>query len=783
MAQHETAERIRVQGLVQGVGFRPTVWHLARECGLRGRVWNDAKGVQIHLCGELSQIDRFCRRLLEQPPPLARIDLLERESVSELPEASEFVIATSQGGEIQAGVVADAATCDACLEDFQDPHNRRYRYPFTNCTHCGPRLTIVEGIPYDRANTSMRHFTLCEDCRREYENPADRRFHAQPNACPSCGPRVWLCDAQGNQIESDNRDEDAIHEASRQLDQGAIVAIKGVGGFHLACDATNEMAVATLRQRKRRYQKPFALMARDCSVIRNYCSLSETEARLLAESAAPIVLLSRDDEALLPDNLAPGQSTLGFMLPYTPLHHLLLASWNRPLVMTSGNIVEEPQCIDNREATERLQPLADLFLLHDREIINRVDDSVVRLIDSEPRLLRRARGYAPEPLPLPEGFEQVPELLALGGELKNTFCLLRQGQGILSQHIGDLENLISYQDYLKNLELYTSLYNHHPTHLVADLHPNYRSTQHARALAEESNLELLLVQHHHAHIASVLADNRWPLSGGQVLGIALDGSGYGEDGTIWGGEFLLADYTGYQRLGHLSSVALPGGTQAIRQPWRNTFSQLNHYLGWENVINQWCDLEPVSWLSNQPVEVLSQMIRGGVNSPLSSSCGRLFDGVAALLNICREQISYEGQAAIELESLAQQGRNSGNGNYRLQIVSDSNLLRLDSGSLWSSLLEDLRSGISREIIAWRFHFGLALSVADMASVLAREAGVNTIALSGGVFQNKTLFELVTDHLIKQGFRVLSHHQLPSNDGGLALGQAAIGAANVLKLNQ
>ncbi|MES9851508.1 MAG: carbamoyltransferase HypF [Candidatus Thiodiazotropha sp. L084R] len=776
---HQIAERIRVQGLVQGVGFRPTVWHLARESGLRGSVWNDAQGVEIHVCGQQEQLDRFCQRLLEEPPPLARIDALERESVSEMPEESEFVIAVSRGGEIQTGVVPDAATCDACVEDFQDPYNRRYRYPFTNCTHCGPRLTIVEGIPYDRTNTSMRHFLLCDDCRAEYENPADRRFHAQPNACPRCGPKVWLCDAQGKVIEPRNSDEDAIHEASRHLAQGSIVAIKGVGGFHLACDGSDETAIANLRQRKRRYHKPFALMARDYDVIRNYCSLNDAEAALLAGTAAPIVLLLRHDKDELPDNLAPGHSSLGFMLPYSPLHHLLLADWDRPLVMTSGNIIEEPQCIDNQEATERLQPLADLFLLHDREIFNRVDDSVVRLVDGESRLLRRARGYAPTPLQLPEGFEPAPQLLALGGELKNTFCLVRQGQAILSQHIGDLENLISYQDYLKNLELYRSLYDHHPTHLAADLHPNYRSTQYARVLAEESNLQLLLVQHHHAHIASVLAENGWPLKGGQVLGIALDGSGYGDDGTIWGGEFLLAGYTGYQRLGHLSSVALPGGTQAIKQPWRNTFSQLNHYLGWENVIRQWGDLESVIWLNQQPLEVLSQMIKGGVNSPMSSSCGRLFDGVAALLNICREEISYEGQAAIELESAAQRGRESGSGNYRLHIISDSGLQRLDSASLWLSMLDDLSNGVPREEIAWRFHLGLANGVSEMASGLAKEKGVDTIALSGGVFQNKTLFELVTTRLNNQGFSVLSHHQIPSNDGGLALGQAVIGAANAL----
>ena len=775
----ETAERIRVQGLVQGVGFRPKVWHLARECGLRGSVWNDAQGVEIHICGQAAQIDRFCQLLLEDPPPLARIDELKRQSTDSLPEQASFEISVSQQGEIQTGVVPDAATCQACIEDFQDPQNRRFRYPFTNCTHCGPRLTIVERIPYDRANTSMRHFPLCEACRSEYEDPADRRFHAQPNACSECGPKVWLCNVRGDVIEPSEAGEDAIQEASRRLVQGAILAIKGIGGFHLACDGTNEQAVTTLRERKRRHHKPFALMARDCEVIRRYCKLSESEAGLLAESSAPILLLEQLEHNGLPENLAPGQASLGFMLPYSPLHHLLLADWDRPLVMTSGNMIEEPQCIDNREATERLQPLADLFLLHDREIINRVDDSVVRLVDGEARLLRRARGYAPAPIPLPEGFEQAPELLALGGELKNTFCLLRQGQGILSQHIGDLENLISYQDYLKNLELYAGLYDHHPSHLVADRHPNYRSTQHARALAEEQGLELLLVQHHHAHIASVLAENNWPLDGGEVIGIALDGSGYGDDGTIWGGEFLLADYRGFQRVGHLNPVPLPGGVQAIKQPWRNTFSQLNHYLGWQTVVDQWGDLEPVKWLQQQPIEVLVRMVSGGVNSPMSSSCGRLFDGVAGLLNLCREEISYEGQAAIELETLARLGRVQEDEGYRLNPVVADGVQCLQAERLWLGLLQDLRQGVAVEQIAWRFHSGLAISISELAVQLARQAELDTIALSGGVFQNKTLFELVSANLSGQGFRLLSHRQVPSNDGGLALGQAAIGAAVAL----
>ncbi|MEW8334800.1 MAG: carbamoyltransferase HypF [Candidatus Thiodiazotropha sp.] len=779
MSGLEVAEQIRVQGLVQGVGFRPTVWRLARDNGLRGAVWNDSRGVEIHVCGEQVRIDRFCEQLLSQPPPLARIDALKRHPTERLPAQLEFVITESRSGQVQTGVVPDAATCEACREEIADPHNRRYRYPFTNCTHCGPRLTIVEGIPYDRSHTSMRHFPMCDACEAEYGDPADRRFHAQPNACPVCGPRVWLSDGTGRAVGAEREGEDAIAVAQRRLAEGAILAIRGIGGFHLACDAGNEAAVARLRERKGRYHKPFALMARDCGIIRRYCQLDDAGEELLKATAAPILLLPRNPECTLPENIAPRQTTLGFMLPYSPLHQLLLAGWERPLVMTSGNRVEEPQCIDNQEAAQRLQPLADLFLLHDREIINRVDDSVVRIMDGRPRVLRRARGYAPAPLRLPQGFDRVPPLLALGGELKNTFCLTREGEAILSQHIGDLENLVSYQDYLKNLELYGKLFDHRPQRLIADLHPNYRSTQHAGKLSEQLGVPLVLVQHHHAHIASVLAENDWPLRGGRVLGIALDGSGYGADGMVWGGEFLVADYIDYRRVAWLTPIPLPGGTQAILQPWRNSFSQLNHYLGWQRVMAEWGDLEPIEWLGGQQVDLLGRMIEGGVNSPLSSSCGRLFDAVAALLGICREAISYEGQAAIELEAVASVHRNSGLRPYALHRRIDGRDCLLDCATLWTGLLEDLRQGRDRGEISWRFHLGLAAGLCQTAIDLARQQGLDTIALSGGVFQNLTLFELVTARLREAGFRVLSQRRVPANDGGLALGQAAIGAARSL----
>ncbi len=775
MAETVRVERIRVRGLVQGVGFRPTVWRLARECGLNGEVWNDSQGVEMRVSGASARIDELCRRLCEEAPPLARIDAIERRIEQTAQPMEGFHIRPSRQGEARTGVVPDAAICPACRREIDDPANRRYRYPFTNCTHCGPRLSIVERIPYDRANTSMRHFPLCSACAREYADPADRRFHAQPNACPQCGPQLWLLDAQGEPCALPP-DRDALQIAGERLARGEILAIKGLGGFHLACDAASEQAVDRLRARKGRYHKPFALMARDLEVVRRYVRVSPAEAALLQSPAAPIVLLQREGGGRLASGVAPGQVSLGFMLPYTPLHHLLLAAWARPLVMTSGNRVEEPQCIDNREAADRLQPLADGFLLHDREIINRVDDSVARIMDGQTRVLRRARGYAPAPIALPEGFASAPPLLALGGELKNTFCLGRPGEAILSQHLGDLENLISYQDYLHNLELYRQLFDHRPMGLVADLHPNYRSTHQARELAERLSLPLIQVQHHHAHIASVLAENGWPLQGGAVLGIALDGSGYGGDGTVWGGEFLLADYRGFRRLGAFRPMPLPGATQAILQPWRNSFSQLHTTLGWSGVCERWGGLEAVQWLSARPLDTLTRMVESGLNTPLTSSCGRLFDAVAALLGICRESISYEGQAAIELEAAALSASDLAHAGYPFGVQRQEGLRLLDPTPLWPALLDDLGSGVPKPEIAWRFHQGLIAGVAGLAGELAAEAGVETLALSGGVFQNRTLFEGLSQRLRAAGLRVLSHRLVPANDGGLSLGQLSIGAA-------
>ncbi len=774
-------EQIRVRGLVQGVGFRPTVWRVARELGVCGDVRNDGEGVLIRLWAQPGTIASFCRRLTEECPPLARIDALERTLLAEGSGPDEFRIIASETTAVRTGIVADAATCAACLSEIHDPDDRRYRYPFTNCTHCGPRLSIVCAIPYDRANTSMSAFPMCKDCNREYADPADRRFHAQPNACPVCGPRAWLQDKSGVRMDPAVAGvADAVALAGRLLGQGGILAIKGIGGFHLACDACDATAVSELRRRKRRYAKPFAQMARDLDVIRRYCAVSSQEAELLASPAAPILLLDMDGPERVAADVAPGQSTLGFMLPYSPLHHLLLRDWDRPLVMTSGNLSEEPQCIDNEDAQRRLEALADYSLSHDRDILNRVDDSVVRIMDGAPRFLRRARGYAPAPIPLPPGFEAAPPVLAFGGELKNSICLLQDGKAILSQHLGDLEEARTAAEYERTIGLYRALFQQEPRVVSVDLHPDYRSAQLGREWAASAGLRLVEVQHHFAHIASVLADNGWPLDAGRVLGIALDGLGYGEDGTIWGGELLVADYGGYKRVGHLKQVPLPGGTKAILEPWRNAYAHLVTHFGWEEVERRYPDLDLIRFLVRKPLTVLATMLERGLGSPLSSSCGRLFDAVAAALDLSREGVSYEGQAAIELETLAVSALGSCGHGYPFAVETRADCHILDPAPMWQALLDELSAGERTDAISARFHLGLAESVVSLAQTLSDLHGLETVALSGGVFQNRILLEQVSTRLRALGLQVLSHRQVPSNDGGISLGQAVVAAARNLK---
>jgi len=769
---------IRVRGTVQGVGFRPTVWRLARELGLAGEVLNDGAGVLIRAWGDAERLVALQARLLREAPPLAHIESIEQSGLAGMPPPGPFRIAPSASGSVRTGVSPDAASCASCLAEIADPGDRRFRYPFTNCTHCGPRLSIIRSIPYDRANTSMASFTMCPACRQEYEAPPDRRFHAQPNACPVCGPRTWLEEARSGEPVGPREAIDAVAHASRLLREGCIVAIKGIGGFHLACDARDEEAVARLRARKRRHAKPFALMVRDLATADRYAVVTDEEREALRGPAAPIVLLpSRREGPGLASALAPGQATLGIMLPYTPLHTLLLEDWDSPLVMTSGNVSDEPQCVDNRDARERLRDIADYLLLHDREIVNRVDDSVVRRTDGSLCVLRRARGYAPSPLPLAAALAGAPPVLALGGELKNAICLLSRGEAVVSQHLGDLENAATADEYERCIRLYRDLYRFEPEILAVDAHPDYRSTRLGREWALRAGLSLEVVQHHHAHAASVLAENRWSTDAPPVIAVVLDGLGYGLDECIWGGEFLLAGYGSCERLAHLKYAPMPGGTKAILEPWRNTFAQIVTHFGWDAFHARWGGTELSRWLETRPLDALRAMLERGVNSPQTSSCGRLFDAVAAALGVCRDMIHYEGQAAIELEALATTIRDEGG--YGFAIGSGAHLAMLDPAPCWEELFDDLARGTDRRVIAARFHRGLARAIADLATRLARTAGLGTVALSGGVLQNRLLHETLAAALRARGLDVLCQRRVPSNDGGLSLGQAAVAAARGL----
>jgi hydrogenase maturation protein HypF len=783
MESLQTVE-IRVRGTVQGVGFRPTVWRLACDEGLVGEVLNDGFGVLIRTTGNSDAISQFLTRLHSEAPPLSQIEDVETQ-VLNLLDFKDFRIAESVSGENCTRVTPDAAICAACRAEVLDPRERRFGYPFANCTHCGPRFSIVKEVPYDRVNTTMADFLMCAFCVSEYQQPADRRFHAQPIACPACGPSIWL-EGMNPSATSDNPTAaSALDSAIELIKRGAVVAIRGLGGFHLACDATNPEAVQRLRRRKHRYGKPFALMATDLDTIRRYCNVTRAEADLLQSPEAPIVLLSANGIEKLPEEIAPGLNTVGFMLPYTPLHLLLTRQIDRPLVMTSGNISDEPQVTSLDTARIALQEIADAMLMHDREIANRIDDSVVRIVAGKPSLLRRARGYAPSAVRLPPGFAEAPDLLAFGGELKATFCVLKDGAAILSQHQGDLEDISTFEDYQKNLQLYSRIYDHKPCLLVADMHPEYLSAKLAKQRAVDDQLPLVEVQHHHAHIASCMVENGVPLDAPPVLGIAIDGLGFGDDGTIWGGEFLLADYRGYRRIATFKPVAMVGGVQAIREPWRNTYAHLIAGLGWEKFAEEFSTLELYRYLIAKPLPTIDRMLKTGLNVPLASSCGRLFDAVAAALGLCADRALFEGQGAMELEALAESYRLSATESpYDFSITEQANgLLYLESLPMWQALLEDLGRQTPVARIAARFHHGLANAIRDMVARIRSIIGgdsLNTIALSGGCFQNKLLLEEVVRLLKADRLSCLLHAKVPTNDGGLALGQAAIAAARQIE---
>ncbi len=759
--------RIRVRGLVQGVGFRPHVWHIAQRFGVTGRVLNDGDGVEIAAWSGPADLDRFVDTLRVEAPPLARIDDICVADGGDGPRPEEFVIVESSHGTIATGVVADAATCSACLGEIFDAGDRRHDYAFANCTHCGPRLSIINGIPYDRAMTSMDAFDMCRACRSEYDDPADRRFHAQPNACPDCGPRLWLEDDSGEMGSTD-----PIADAARLIAKGAIIAIKGIGGFHLACDATDNDIVYTLRNRKKRYAKPLAVMVRDLEMAARYCRVSKDEATMLTAPSASIVLLAAAGEAVA-ETIAPGHDNLGVMLPYTPLHHLLMARIDRPIVLTSGNLSDEPQAIDNEDARARLAGIADYWLCHDRGIVNRLDDSVVRLDAPGLSILRRARGLAPEPILLHEAFQDSGPVLAMGGELKSTFCLLRGRNAVLSQHMGDLEEAATHGDFRNNLALYQTLFAFEPRAIVVDSHPDYLSTQWGVACAKEAGIPVFRAQHHHAHLAACLAEHAIAPDDDRSVGIILDGLGLGEDGTIWGGEFLLGGYGGFERVGHFDPVALPGGAMAVREPWRNAYAHLRHAFG-ADALDGLQGTKFGALLRRKPLETIDRMIERGVNSPASSSAGRLFDAVAAMIGVCIERQAYEGQAAMELEALARPSLCDRDG-YPIERRAQNGRVVLTWSMLWRRLLADLTRGVEPALIAARFHLGLCEAIADAAVQIAENHQTRRIILSGGVMQNRIVLEDLFARLKGMDLDVLVHRLVPANDGGLALGQSAIGA--------
>ncbi|HEV2536714.1 MAG TPA: carbamoyltransferase HypF [Streptosporangiaceae bacterium] len=749
---------IRVAGVVQGVGFRPFVYSLATGLGLTGLVGNDTDGVFAEVEGPPAAVAEFLRRLEADAPPLARIEKVTTRTISPARSEKSFVIAAStSGGPRRTLVSADTATCADCLRELSNPADRRYRHPFINCTNCGPRFTIVRDVPYDRPLTTMAPFAMCERCAAEYHDPADRRFHAQPTCCPACGPRLTL-DGPGLA----DTDKDPIEAAAALLRNGQILAIKGLGGYHLATDAAAEFAVTELRSRKHRADKPFAVMAADLAAAQELAEVDDAAAALLTSPARPIVLLPRRRDATIASATAPGHRQLGIMLPYTPLHHLLLAATTRPIVLTSGNVSDEPIVYRDDEAKERLAGIADAFLTHDRAIHVRTDDSVARTFRGRPALLRRSRGYVPEPLAVTTGFPHP--VLACGAELKNTFCLAQGRHAFVSHHVGDLENAETLRSFTEGIAHFRRLFGIEPRIVAHDLHPEYLSTKYALELAEaDERLDLAGVQHHHAHIASCLADNGEP---GPVIGVAFDGTGYGPDGTIWGGEFLVAGLAGYERGGHLAPVPMPGGAAAIRQPWRMAAA----YLGDAALASTGT---AVARRHQDQWAAVTAMAARGVNSPLTSSAGRLFDAAAALLGV-RDTINYEGQAAVELEQLADPAETRAYPAATLEYGTGPFQAR--GSDLLHALLDDLTSGVPAPLIAARFHHGVAALIEAGCLRLRESHGLGTVALSGGVFQNLLLLNAAVARLEARGFRVLLPARVPCNDGGISLGQAVVAAS-------
>ena len=757
---------IEVTGIVQGVGFRPFVHALASELSLQGSVSNRSGSLLIDVEGETRPLERFLNELVSRPPPLARIEQVHWERAK--PNgAHRFRIAASQRDRPDEICVApDAATCDDCLTELFDPADRRFHYPFLNCTNCGPRLTIITGAPYDRPRTTMAAFAMCSRCRAEYENPGDRRFHAQPIACAECGPQLRMLDALGEEIAAGN----PLAGFVDALRAGQIGALKGLGGYHLACGARSNPAVVELRRRKHRDEKPLAVMVRDFASARDLCEIDTAEEKLLQSPRAPIVLLRKRNPCAVAESVAPGNPLLGLMLPYTPLHHLLLRAMDGvPLVMTSGNRSDEPIAYEDEDALERLRGIADVFLMHNRPIHVRCDDSVMRVVDAAELPVRRSRGYAPQPVKLPLACRQPT--LAVGGQLKATFALGRDRQAFLSHHLGDLDHFEAFRAFERDVKLYEELFGVRPERIAHDLHPDYASTRYAIRQAAGDGAQLVAVQHHHAHMASCMAEHGLT---GPVIGVTFDGTGYGTDGGVWGGEFLVGDYREFRRAAHLRYVGMPGGEQAIREPWRMAAAHLIDAGGDPSCLE--------SRIAPAALRIVETMLDRRLNTPMTSSAGRLFDAVAALSGV-RDRVTYEGQAAIELEWLATGLTPDGIYPFQIAEAADTShptvtapTLVVDTRPLIRAVADDVRDGIDRRAIARRFHSTVVEMIATVCKRIRSSSGLETVVLSGGVFMNALLTSEVTTRLTDEGFRVYRHQQVPPNDGGLSLGQLAVAAA-------